>query len=116
NAKADPLVGTVVNGKFKIASLVASGGMGKIYRAEQMPLQRPVALKILHGTSAGTNADDPQFKKRFLREASILARLQHPNIVTVFDYGAIEGSDDERYFMAMEFLSGETLARRIADR
>ena len=65
--------------------------------------------------TATTTATTPQFKKRFLREASILARLQHPNIVTVFDYGAIEGLEAERYFMAMEFLSGQTLTRRISD-
>jgi serine/threonine-protein kinase len=114
--KADPLIGSVVAGKFKVLSLVAAGGMGKVYRAEQMPLGRAVALKVLHiNALEDTDDDDPQFKKRFLREASILAKLQHPNIVTVFDYGAIEG-EHERYFMAMEFLSGETLTRRIADR
>jgi serine/threonine-protein kinase len=114
--KADPLIGSVVAGKFKVLSLVAAGGMGKVYRAEQMPLGRAVALKVLHiNASDVTDEGDPQFKKRFLREASILAKLQHPNIVTVFDYGAIEG-EHERYFMAMEFLSGETLTRRIADR
>ncbi|MGO9711024.1 MAG: serine/threonine-protein kinase, partial [Polyangiaceae bacterium] len=115
--KADALVGTVVNGKYKIRALVAAGGMGKIYEAEQIALGRPVALKILHTHAEGLDGDDdPQFKKRFLREASILARLQHPNIVTVFDYGAIEGAETERYFISMEFCAGETLARRISDR
>src|SRR4051812_31553827 len=90
--------------------------MGRIYRAEQLALGRTVALKVLHGASRGSPAylDDPAFKKRFLREASILAKLQHPNIVTVFDYGAIEGAE-EHYFMAMEFLQGETLLRRIVN-
>jgi serine/threonine-protein kinase len=114
--KPDPLVGTVIAGKFKVHSLVASGGMGKVYRAEQAPLGRPVALKVLHMDPArADDTDQAQFKKRFLREANILAQLQHPNIVTVFDYGAIEG-ESERYFMAMEFLSGETLSQRIAER
>ena len=63
---------------------------------------------MLHTKSESDGDDDPQFKKRFLREASILARLQHPNIVTVFDYGAIEGLEAERYFISMEFCSGET--------
>jgi serine/threonine-protein kinase len=113
--KGDPLVGSTVAGKFKVLSLVAAGGMGKVYRAEQMPLGRTVALKVLHVHPGDeVDSDDPQFKKRFLREASILAKLQHPNIVTIFDYGAIEG-ETERYFMAMEFLSGQTLGRRIAD-
>jgi serine/threonine-protein kinase len=115
--KPDPLVGTVVNGKYKIRALVAAGGMGKIYEAEQMALSRAVALKVLHTKVEGSDLDDdPQFKKRFFREASILARLQHPNIVTVFDYGAIEQSEGERFFISMEFCSGETLARRITER
>jgi serine/threonine-protein kinase len=112
--RTDPLVGTVMNGKYRVAELVASGGMGKVYRGEQLSLGRPVAIKVLHAVST-QHLDDPLFQKRFFREASILSRLQHPNIVTVFDYGQIEG-DDERYFMAMEFLSGHTLHRRICDR
>jgi serine/threonine protein kinase len=106
----------MVAGKFKILALVAAGGMGKVYRAEQIPLGRAVALKVLHvHATDSTDGDDPQFKKRFLREASILSKLQHPNIVTVFDYGSIEG-ESERYFMAMEFLSGQTLTRRITEK
>ncbi len=103
-------------GKFKVLALVAAGGMGKVYRAEQAALGRTVALKVLHMDPAlAEGTDQTQFKKRFLREANILAKLQHPNIVTVFDYGRIDG-DDEQYFMAMEFLSGETLSQRIAAR
>jgi serine/threonine protein kinase len=108
----DALVGRVVNGKYKIRELIAVGGMGKVYRAEQMPLGRDVALKVLHVEGA-TSQDDTQFQKRFSREASILAKLQHPNIVTVFDYGQIEGEKTARFFISMEFLSGETLGRRI---
>jgi serine/threonine protein kinase len=108
-------VGSVVNGKYRILALVASGGMGKIYQAEQIALGRSVALKVLHPAGEVDGEDDPQFKKRFLREASILARLQHPNIVTIFDYGAIEGAEAERFFISMEYLSGETLARRISE-
>lgn len=108
----DPLVGQVVNGKFRIIEEVASGGMGKIYRAEQLPLGRVVAVKVLHSRYT-EGQDDPAFQKRFFLEASILSRLQHPNIVTVFDYGRIETVADEAYFMAMEFLLGETLHRRM---
>ncbi len=108
----DPLIGEVVNGKFRIIEEVASGGMGKIYRAEQMPLGRVVAVKVLHSRFT-EGQDDPAFQKRFFLEASILSRLQHPNIVTVFDYGRIEGLADEAFFMAMEYLPGETLHRRL---
>ncbi|MDB4930500.1 MAG: protein kinase, partial [Myxococcaceae bacterium] len=108
----DPLIGQLVNAKFRILEEVASGGMGKIYRAEQLPLGRVVAVKVLHARFTETS-DDPEFQKRFFLEASILSRLQHPNIVTVFDYGSIEGLADEAFFMAMEFLSGETLHKRL---
>ncbi|WP_437814510.1 protein kinase domain-containing protein [Sorangium sp. So ce1078] len=108
----DPLLGKVLNSKFKILSMLATGGMGTIYRGEQIPLGRPVAIKVLIPNQASRQLD-PNFHKRFFLEASILARLQHPNIVTVFDYGRIEADDQERYFMAMEFLEGETLFRRV---
>jgi tRNA A-37 threonylcarbamoyl transferase component Bud32 len=108
----DPLLGQVVNGKFRIIEEVAAGGMGKIYRAEQLPLGRVVAVKVLHSRFTD-GQEDPAFQRRFFLEASILSRLQHPNIVTVFDYGSIEGVAEEAYFMAMEFLLGETLHKRL---
>jgi serine/threonine-protein kinase len=103
----------VVNGKFRVLSVLAKGGMGKIYRAEQVPLGRPVAMKVLRTRYADETADDPQFQKRFFLEASILSKLQHANIVTLYDYGKIENVEPEQYFMAMEFLNGDTLAKRI---
>ncbi len=108
----DPLVGTVLNGKFQVHAVIANGGMGRIYRGEQIPLGRPVAIKVLHSKYT-SSSEDPAFQKRFFLEASILSKLQHPNIVTVFDYGHIEGLDDESYFLAMEYLAGETLHRRL---
>jgi eukaryotic-like serine/threonine-protein kinase len=111
-AADDPLLGMVVNGKYRVESVVATGGMGRIYRAEQLPLGRTVALKVLNPQYTQSNADDA-FQKRFFLEASILSKLQHPNIVTVFDYGCIEATDPEAYFMAMEFLAGETLHKRL---
>jgi serine/threonine-protein kinase len=108
----DPMLGKVLNGKFKIMSVLATGGMGTIYRGEQLPLGRPVAIKLLIPNVTSRQLD-PNFHKRFFLEASILAKLQHPNIVTVFDYGRIEDAEGERYFMAMEYLEGETLFRRV---
>jgi len=110
--EGDPLVGTTINGKFEIHGVIANGGMGRIYRGEQVPLGRAVAVKVLHSKYTSSQ-EDPAFQKRFFLEASILSKLQHPNIVTVFDYGRIEGLEDESYFMAMEFLVGETLHRRL---
>lgn len=108
---ADPLVGAVVNDRFRITRVVAIGGMGRIYEAEQLPLGRRVALKVLHSQFT-QSSDDEAFKKRFFLEASILSKLQHPNVVTVFDYGRIDGVE-EAYYMVMEFLPGESLHERL---
>jgi len=112
---SDPLLGMVINQKFKITQAIAVGGMGTIYRGEQLVLARPVAIKALNPAYTA-NLRDPAFQKRFFLEASILSRLQHPNIVTVFDYGRIDGLEHDRFFMAMEFLPGETLHRRLRSR
>jgi eukaryotic-like serine/threonine-protein kinase len=112
---SDPLLGMVINQKFKITQAIAVGGMGTIYRGEQLVLARSVAIKVLNPAYTA-NLRDPAFQKRFFLEASILSRLQHHNIVTVFDYGRIDGLDADRFFMAMEFLPGETLHRRLRSR
>ncbi len=104
----DPLIGRLINGRFKISSLIARGGMGRVYRAEQAPLGRVCALKILTTTYEGEH--DPEFHKRFFLEASIASKITHPNSVTIFDYGQTE---DDIYYMAMEFLEGVTLHRAI---
>ncbi len=103
----DPLLGRTVHGRFKILSVIARGGMGKVYRAEQSPLGRIVALKVLQPNYAGDN--DPEFHKRFFQEASLVAKLTHPNTVTLYDYGQA----DDVYFMAMEYLEGHTLHRLL---
>lgn len=82
--------------------------MGKVYRAEQAPLGRVCAVKVLNPSYAGDQ--DPEFHKRFFLEASIASKLTHPNTVTIFDYGKTE---DDIYFMAMEYLEGLTLHRAI---
>jgi serine/threonine protein kinase len=106
-------VGTLINGRFRVLSLLASGGMGRVYRAEQVPLGRTVALKVLRHPGFDDPDTDEQFRKRFLLEANILSKLQHPHVVTIYDYGRIEGIERDRYFMAMEFLAGRTLSERI---
>ena len=107
NTAPDPLLGRTVAGRYRIVSLIARGGMGKVYRAEQSALGRLCALKVL---APGEQADkDPDFFKRFFREASTVAKLTHPNSVTIFDYGKDE--DLGIYFIAMEYLDGRTLHR-----
>ena len=105
------LLGATINGRYKILSLIARGGMGKVYRAEQSALGRVCALKILSPHYEGNK--DPEFHKRFSLEASTAARLQHPNTVTIFDYGQCEAHDV--YYIAMEYLDGRTLHRLIHD-
>jgi len=105
----DPLVGRVLQGRYEVRALVARGGMGKIYRAEQVPLGRPVALKVL---DLGYSQDhDPEFRKRFFLEAATSARLAHPNTIRIFDYG----HEGDIFFIAMEFIEGRTLLRIIKD-
>ncbi|MFO0649199.1 MAG: serine/threonine-protein kinase [Polyangiales bacterium] len=109
-APSDPLIGTTINDRFKVLGLVAKGGMGKVYKAEQSPLGRIVAVKVLHPNYSGDG--DPEFSKRFTLEASVVSRLKHPNTVTVYDYGE---TADGVYFMAMEYLEGKTLHRLIRE-
>jgi len=104
----DPVIGRTINDRFRIVALLARGGMGKVYRAEQLPLGRQCAVKILNPGYAGDQ--DPEFHKRFFLEASIASKLTHPNTVTIFDYGR---TDDDIYYIAMEYLEGVTLHRAI---
>jgi serine/threonine-protein kinase len=109
-APVDPLIGRVINDRFKVLSIIARGGMGKVYKAEQAPLGRIVALKVLQPNYNGDS--DPEFHKRFFLEASIVSKLTHPNTVTLYDYGQ---SSDNVYFMAMEYLEGRTLHRLLRE-
>jgi serine/threonine-protein kinase len=108
------LVGQSLNGKYQVLDIIASGGMGRVYRAEQQPIGRPVAIKVLHPKlfDERKEAALETFKTRFMIEASALARLHHNNIVTIHDYGLIDGLDGQ-CFMAMEYLAGQTLAQRM---
>jgi len=105
----DELLGKTIGGRFKILDRVARGGMGKVYRAEQAPLGRICALKVLSPSYKGDG--NPEFTKRFLLEASTASKLSHPNTVTIFDYG----QDGELYYIAMEFIEGRTLFRVLRE-
>jgi serine/threonine-protein kinase len=106
----DPLIGRTLNGRFTILEPIGIGGMGRVYRATQAPLDRVVALKVLSPNFPTTR--DPGFQKRFLREASLSSKLRHPNTVTVIDYGQTE---DGIYYIAMEYLEGRTLAQILGE-
>ena len=108
--RKDDLVGRIVAGKYRVTARVAKGGMAWIFRAEQLPLGRVVALKLL--TPPGDERSST-LETRFLREAATCARLRHPNTVTLYDYGAQE---DGTFYMVMEFVEGRTLAQEIRNR
>ncbi|MDX6699020.1 MAG: eukaryotic-like serine/threonine-protein kinase [Solirubrobacteraceae bacterium] len=99
------LVGTSLNGRYRLDEKVGAGGMSTVYRAFDTTLERPVAIKLLHREIA---ADSDQIE-RFRREARAVAQLSHPHIVTVID----AGEDDGRPYIVFEYVPGETLKDRI---
>jgi serine/threonine-protein kinase len=103
----EPLWKKVLNDRFTILEPIGAGGMGKVYKAIQAPLDRVVAIKVLT-PNGGT---DPGFRQRFFLEASLTSKLRHPNTVTVIDYGE---TPDGIFYLAMEYLDGQTLAQLLA--
>ena len=104
----DPLVGDVL-GHYRVLGRLGAGGMGVVYRAEDLRLGRPVAIKLLPG---GDDNADPNAVDRLYREARAASALSHPHICVVFDLGAEKG----RTFIVMELLEGRTLREVIAAR
>ncbi|MHC4959086.1 MAG: serine/threonine-protein kinase [Planctomycetota bacterium] len=96
----DKFVGRTLDG-YRIDELIGRGGMGEVYRATQLSLNRPVAIKVLPESLA----EDKRFLDRFEREVDILSRLSHPAIVTVFERGEVDG----RPYLAMEYVEGTSL-------
>ena len=83
---ADPRIGTDL-GPYRIEAVIGRGGMGVVYRAEQLGLARKVALKIL----APVLVDDEAFRQRFLRESQMAAAIDHPNILPIYEAGEVDG-------------------------
>ncbi len=104
----DPLVGRLLDGRYRVDSRLARGGMATVYKALDTRLDRPVALKVMH---AGL-AEDHAFVTRFIREARSAARLSHPGVVAVYD----QGEDDGTVFLAMEYVAGRTLRDWLRER
>lgn len=105
-AEAQALVGKVLDGRYRVDSVLGAGGMGMVFRGVQTSVQRPVALKTLHTHLAMA----PAFFERFKREAEIASRLHHPNIITIFDFGR---TSDGLCYYVMEMLPGESLRQRV---
>jgi serine/threonine protein kinase len=114
-SNADSLLGKTIDSRYLIRSRIGKGGMGAVYHATQAPLDRHVAIKVLE-IQAQPGESIENFKTRFFREASILSKIQHPNVVTLLDYGQVSEDGTERFYMVMELLKGETLSSRLMAR
>ncbi|MEL6342819.1 MAG: serine/threonine-protein kinase [Myxococcota bacterium] len=104
------LIGQVIAERYLVTGLLAKGGMGRVYLGRQLSLDRPVVLKVLPG--ARDPEGRPAHQKRFMREASTCARLEHPNTVTIYDYGELD-VDQGRihlFYIAMEYVPGRSLS------
>jgi beta-lactam-binding protein with PASTA domain/predicted Ser/Thr protein kinase len=101
------MIGRLIDGRYQVRSRIARGGMATVYLASDLRLERPVAVKIMHGHLA----DDENFKERFIQEARSAARLAHPNVVNVYD----QGQDDESAYIVMEYLPGITLRELLQE-
>ncbi|MEZ4405959.1 MAG: protein kinase [Polyangiales bacterium] len=102
----DPLIGRTLGGGYLILEAVGAGGMGRVYRAEQASLGKTLAVKVIHPHLAG----EESAVARFYAEARACSRLNHPNCVSVLDFGRTE---DGLLFLVMEFLRGQDLARVV---
>lgn len=105
---ADPLVGRVVDGRYRVEHKLARGGMATVYEATDLRLDRTVALKIMHPGLA----EDAAFVSRFVREAKSAARLSDPHVVAVYD----QGEDDDLVYLVMEYVPGRTVRDVLRER
>ncbi|MCV7126660.1 MULTISPECIES: protein kinase domain-containing protein [Mycolicibacterium] len=106
--RSSPLTGAVLDGRYRVDSLIATGGMSAVYRGLDQRLDRPVALKIMDSRYAG----DQDFLTRFQREARAVARLKDPGLVAVYD----QGIDGQHPFLVMELVEGGTLRELLRER
>src|SRR4051795_3615475 len=105
----DPLVGKVVAGRFEVAARIGEGGYSVIYRANQLGIDREIALKVLDARGA----EDPLLVERFHHAARALARVSHENAAAIYDSG--HDGEERLHFIALELVDGTTL-RRILER
>jgi len=96
------LIGQSIDGRYQVKSILGQGGMGVVFQATQTSMNRDIALKMLHPTLSTT----PQFSERFRREAEVVSRLKHPNIISIFDFGQAPSG---AFYYTMELLEGENL-------
>ncbi|MBX9685968.1 MAG: protein kinase [Candidatus Obscuribacterales bacterium] len=105
----DPLIGMLIQDRYRVESLVAKGSMGVIYKATQEAIGRVVAIKVMHGYLV----NDDESMKRYHKEAKAASRLNHPNITTVYDFGVLASGQP---YIVMDLLQGKALADVLAQR
>ena len=105
---SDPLVGALLDGRYRVEARIATGGMSTVYRGLDVRLDRPVALKVMDARYAG----DREFLTRFQREARAIARLKSPGLVAIYD----QGNDTAHPFLVMELVTGGTLRELLMER
>ena len=103
--QTDPLIGLLVDERYRVTRRLARGGMATVYIAQDERLDRPVALKVMHPHLA----DSEDFVARFRREARSAARIVHPGVVSVFDQGVVTGQG----FLVMELIDGTNLRQLL---
>jgi eukaryotic-like serine/threonine-protein kinase len=104
----DPMIGRLLDGRVRVLHVLAQGAMGTVYEAVQVSVKRPVAVKVIRDDLG----HDPVTVQRFMREARLLTRIAHPNIVDVFDFGE---TPDGCLYLVMELLRGQSLDVALAD-
>ena len=102
------MLGRVIDDKYRIDAEIGAGGMATIYRATRLHIGDVVAIKVLHSELLR----DPQFAERFKREAQAAARLKHPNVVAIYDFGV---SSDGVIYLVMELIEGRNLRAIIRE-
>ena len=105
---SDPLVGALLDGRYRVEARIATGGMSTVYRGLDVRLDRPVALKVMDARYAG----DREIHTRFQREARAIARLKSPGLVTIYD----QSNDTAHPFLVMELVTGGTLRELLRER
>jgi len=103
----DPFIGRTLGGRYEVLARLGVGGVGVVYQGRQVQLNRLVAIKVMQQSAAAS----PEWRRRFEREARVLSKLAHPNIVTITDFGIDGGAP----YLVMELLQGKTLADLISE-
>lgn len=103
------LIGTIIDGRYRIEALIAEGGMAVLYRAHQLGMDRTVAIKVMFPIIGPSS----QSTERFAQECKLAAKLNHPNIVSVFDVGIV---GPKQPYLVMEYIDGVSLRRQLTDK